>query len=163
MSPFTKELVSYTHSEAVADIRYGRDALLARYGPHATIADIDIQQLAIDLDGLNDPWGNSYKLVMRQDAECDNPEFSVHLYSKGEDGISRTDGDDPDDLNTWSNDYGQFYWRRIQREQRLKHAAEATVCSPIVFAIMVVLTRIARNTFGDSEPNERTDRIGDEP
>ncbi|MCD0461989.1 hypothetical protein [Roseiconus lacunae] len=83
MSPFTKELVSYTHSEAVADIRYGRDALLARYGPHATIADIDIQQLAIDLDGLNDPWGNSYKLVMRQDAECDNPEFSVHLYSKG--------------------------------------------------------------------------------
>ncbi|MDM4019634.1 hypothetical protein, partial [Roseiconus lacunae] len=86
---------------------------LARYGPHATIADIDIQQLAIDLDGLNDPWGNSYKLVMRQDAECDNPEFSVHLYSKGEDGISRTDGDDPDDLNTWSNDYGQFYWRRI--------------------------------------------------
>lgn len=137
--------------------------MLSRHGPQATIADIDIQQLAIDLDGLKDPWGNSYNLVTRPDAECDNPEFGVHLYSKGEDRISRTDGDDPDDLNTWSNDFGQFYWRRIQREERLQHAVEATVCPPIVFAILVEMTRTARHTFLDSDPTERTDRKGDEP
>lgn len=162
-SPFSRELVSYTHSDAVADIWYGRDALLTRYGANATIDDIDIQQLAIDLDGLNDPWGNSYKLVTRTEVACENSEFAIHLYSTGEDGTSSSEGDDPDDLNTWSNDNGSYYWHRIQRGKRMQHAVSATICSPFLFALLVGLTRGARHVVGGSQSEMCTDPIGDEP
>jgi general secretion pathway protein G len=46
-----------------------------------------------------DPWGNPYHYVTSP-----NLERGYGLYSNGSDGVSNSDGNDPDDWNSWSED-----------------------------------------------------------
>jgi type II secretion system protein G len=45
----------------------------------------------------HDPWGRNYVYVLNDQIP---PQFGV--YSEGEDGLSASFGNDPDDFNTWS-------------------------------------------------------------
>jgi general secretion pathway protein G len=46
--------------------------------------------------GPYDPWQNRYQLVYTGQPDA------VRIYSLGPDGISETEGNDPDDINNWS-------------------------------------------------------------
>ena len=48
-----------------------------------------------------DPWGRNYVYVLNDQIP---PQFGV--YSEGEDGLSASFGNDPDDFNTWSSPRG---------------------------------------------------------
>jgi hypothetical protein len=46
-----------------------------------------------------DAWGNSYHYIVSEEFE-----HGFGLYSLGPDGFSGTQGNDPDDWNSWSDD-----------------------------------------------------------
>jgi len=48
-----------------------------------------------------DPWGNPVHYIRTPRLE---KEFGFGLYSTGADGISRSQGNDPDDWNSWTED-----------------------------------------------------------
>ena len=45
----------------------------------------------------NDPWGNDYMYLCPSNRSTN----SFDLYSRGRDGLSKSDGNDPDDVNIW--------------------------------------------------------------
>ena len=53
-----------------------------------------------------DPWGNDYNYMF--DADNDR----VFIYSFGEDGISKTEGKDCDDINNWGETCEDYYNKR---------------------------------------------------
>ena len=72
-----------------------------------------------------DGWNSAYRCV-KLDAEnkpTDENEFHViGIYSVGEDGLSVTQGNDADDLNSWAFDRAYYQKRRYERdlwEQRI--------------------------------------------
>jgi len=58
-----------------------------------------------------DPWGHSYK-CRRNVVMPDGTVTDSGIYSLGEDGVSASNGDDPDDLNSWDDQCYSFYSRR---------------------------------------------------
>jgi len=51
--------------------------------------------------GIRDMWGNVIIYV-------GNDGSSFELYSKGKDGLSHSNGNDPDDINTWDQSMGSY-------------------------------------------------------
>lgn len=54
-----------------------------------------------------DAWGKPYRIQTRKTSG-----EAVRVYSTGEDGVSRTDGNDPDDIRSWEEQRGRWYSRR---------------------------------------------------
>jgi len=54
-----------------------------------------------------DAWGNPYRIQSRETYD-ENP----RVYSTGEDGVSNSDGNDPDDIRSWDEERWRWYSRR---------------------------------------------------
>ncbi len=74
----------------------------------------------IEPDGLylpvhpeTDIWGNTYRLAI--DGSGLNAAERIDVYSLGEDGKTTTNGNDPDDINSWTEPSTEFYDRRLSR------------------------------------------------
>jgi hypothetical protein len=61
-----------------------------------------------------DPWGNNYVYVF----PGKNNKLHFDLYSLGEDGLSATEGNDPDDVNSWDPHSGSRYPDPMQARLR---------------------------------------------
>jgi len=91
-----------------------------------------------------DSWGRPYVYVFPGQK---NPE-KFDLYSRGEDGISMSQGDDPDDINNWNTDKP---WRRYYA-LRQKGITWTTVllisvgllCVVIVFSLYLLFRKKTR-------------------
>jgi len=62
-----------------------------------------------------DPWGNSYPWTPSKSHDMAISDFQV--YSPGEDGTSASQGNDPDDINSWDNHHHDFYTRGAERHR----------------------------------------------
>ena len=67
-----------------------------------------------------DSWGNPYRCTMAKEGETTR----LGVYSTGEDGISRSHGNDPDDLNSWSYN-GRAHYREQDRLRDLRSRVSA--------------------------------------
>ena len=111
-----------------------------------------------------DQWGNKYQLVEHDEHDESWPpspsrdetqvhEFPspYHVYSFGEDGKSDTNGNDPDDINSWNYDRNTFYGRQIANEMKRKYLWRTLWLTPIIYlALCVVVHR-----FKSSQPIAR--------
>ena len=63
-----------------------------------------------------DQWGRPYMFV----TELQNDKFWMGIYSKGQDGVSVSKGNDPDDISTWSQSGFEFYGsqEKLRNRQR---------------------------------------------
>ena len=115
---------------------------------HAETQDIDL--LKIENDELitqatetPDPWGNEYQICELQNVDQQLAgDCPFHVYTLGEDGITRTDGNDPDDINSWNLDSGRFYARRVARHWESEKLWQTVWTTPILLAL-AWLTKIA--------------------
>ena len=80
-----------------------------------------------------DIWGNPYHIVHEQRDGAPFP--FVGIYSCGQDGVSHTTGNDPDDLNTWGQD-GTSHYRPIIRGE---HARRRFWLTAMIFAAIAPL------------------------
>jgi len=83
-----------------------------------------------------DPWGQPY--VYRSPGIHSNAVYE--LYSCGADGVSRSDGNDVDDLNSWDNSFKtrDSLWQHYNRLAK-KERIITTLTSPISITVAVVL------------------------
>jgi len=79
--------------------------------------------------------------------EKDDLSNGFGFYWKGEDGLSRSGGMDPDDINSWDQRSGQFYLDRRQRETMLRYAELAMIPTLVVFALLIRMT--GKRSFRD--------------
>jgi general secretion pathway protein G len=70
-----------------------------------------------------DPWGRPYFYITSPSLED-----GYGLYSNGRDGVSHSNGNDPDDWNSWSEDHQMGYGQRASLMNRVKE-------SPLSFAL----------------------------
>lgn len=101
-------------------------------------------------DLLSDPprmdsWGNPYRVQ-----SCESVTNGVRVYSTGQDGVSHTDGNDPDDIRSWEKDRGVRYrtWQN-RRESGFCMILSALV-TPFVLWGLTNLTGLGRKTPPES-------------
>ncbi len=90
-----------------------------------------------------DPWGKPLQVVERLD---DDGRKRFAVYSFGFDGISKTDGNDPDDINSWSDDPVAYYIREAKRDAQI-YLLQCTIpLGCILYAPMFFLLRTRKKT-----------------
>lgn len=84
---------------------------------------------------LNDMWGNPYVYVLNVGLEGD--EKKAGIYSCGPDGASFTNGNDPDDINSWSEPDNIL--DEILREQDLRYFDQMRQLRALFLGSMLVV------------------------
>lgn len=86
-----------------------------------------------------DPWGNPYRIVVRNDPEDPTGHF-VGSYSTGADGASSTGGNDEDDINTWGQlSAGQVYYDEIKRWRFKRNVTAAAWKSLLIYPLLILI------------------------
>lgn len=81
-----------------------------------------------------DPWGNLYRCVERSV----DGEDRLGVYSLGRDGTSKSNGDDRDDLNSWSDDSLRWYRNATNRRERIDLAVHAGVITVLLYGFFLL-------------------------
>lgn len=82
---------------------------------------------------IKDSWGNELRVII----PGKHNNNGVDVYSVGADGISKTNGNDPDDLNTWSPSHnGGYYRSEIAREGVYSILLQWLLCSLVAFVLI---------------------------
>ena len=94
-----------------------------------------------------DPWGNPLVYVtLHERRDGDDGESAIGVYSLGADGISKTAGNDPDDLNSWDERCIDFYsaryaaWRAAELRKRL--VVWGVILTPVAYGLLYSLGRL---------------------
>ena len=154
--PFTVRLISYRWTTAWSHVSSVAMDIENRLIPHPRLT-VDAVQRWIEgktlpsdppqLQGSyqveSDPWGRPLKIVERLDGNG-NRRFAV--FSFGRDGMSRTDGNDPDDINSWSDDPVVNYRREALRDSQMYRLCCTIPWGCIIYAPMFFLLRTKKKT-----------------
>lgn len=84
-----------------------------------------------------DSWGNSYRIQLASKLTDGN----FRLYSMGRDGVTSTDGNDPDDIRSWDESRGAFYQQELFRKDLTFGLLFTLIFTPIVFGCMITTKR----------------------
>ena len=92
-----------------------------------------------------DSWGNEIRAVIPGKYN----KSGVDVFSVGADGISKTNGNDPDDLNNWSPSHdGQYYHRKFARERIYSFILQGVFCSLVALVfILYGLKTTTKNAY----------------
>ena len=104
-------LISWTHTRAIFDLRNFQCTAeqLRNENDGDNFSKINDQLLVVASETL-DPWGNAYPMSNLSE---DGVPGKIEMYSFGEDGVTRSEGNDTDDINTWDSRSASFYDRRV--------------------------------------------------
>lgn len=91
-----------------------------------------------------DPWGRSYHCVFNVKLH-DGSVQPIGFYSAGEDGYSESNGNDPNDINSWDTKRGEFYLRRGKFRERKENCILGAMLTPVVFLGMLIVGRLAKS------------------
>ncbi|NQU23326.1 MAG: hypothetical protein HQ567_18760 [Candidatus Nealsonbacteria bacterium] len=134
------------------DLKYAEN----QYGEGNPPEDVISQWLAGRLpansrfaDGLGEPpgcdrWGNPYRFV-RNVRSPDGQHMAIGVYSTGHDGVSRTGGNDPDDINSWDADSMEYYVQERQLRDRVSRTTRGAILTPFIFAVMLACPAFVRS------------------
>ncbi len=100
------------------------------------------EQPGFEMLATGDNWGHPYQFVPKKPS--DKGEASVGVYSLGADGISRSNGNDPDDICSWSDHYWAHYREVIAAEDRRDRAIGGILLTPITYLIVLGGLRLVR-------------------
>lgn len=136
--------VNYRHDNAASDIRGIRlwAALQLDQRPNLQYSDYDAKQLWTDLGHQNDPWGNKYQLIERDEPGLYDLQSPFHAYSFGADGKSDSNGNDPDDINSWNYDRYRYYGAKIAMDERVTNLMKTLWLTPLVYLTLLVVCYI---------------------
>lgn len=154
--------VYYLHDAAIADVRqvylqlafieerFGRDAVprfvIDQWLDNSLPAKHPAWRVLADRQEL-DPWGNPYRCT-ENPARKGKSLGALGVFSTGRDGISRSKGNDPDDLNSWDEKPGAYYRSEIRSEERKRYAVQGLFVAPVVYAVLIAIGFTIRWLFG---------------
>ena len=159
---------------AYSDVRMAETNILSARQEHwgSKISDDDIDrwlagtlspQELIDLQlyenlDMIDPWGRPYVYIHRDDPENEDPAV-VRVYSLGRDGVSKSQGNDPDDINNWDEDCYRYYVDEITLRYRMQYAVTAIPLTfltyPALLGVIWLVKRVVRDRTRRAAPVSR--------
>jgi hypothetical protein len=80
----------------------------------------------------------NYKCVRNRTLE-NGTVVPMGIFSMGRDGVSRTEGNDPDDLNSWDAPPGAYYVAEITANHRKLYAIEGASFMPFTYAALLLV------------------------
>ena len=86
-----------------------------------------------------DPWRNSYQVLNFSD---NNEQLEIEVYSFGEDGLTLSSGDDPDDINTWDPESVSFYDRRVRWHWEKQRIWQTIFSVPLLLCLAWIIKKI---------------------
>lgn len=104
-------------------------------------------------DPERDTWGRPYRCVEIEGAEGVD---RFGFYSLGRDGVSATSGDDPDDINSWSDRKTRYYEREWWTWTLLIWTGLSAAATPIVYHFAGMLYSFLAACFGGWAKDEPT-------
>jgi hypothetical protein len=129
------------------------------YGPQALEKTVIDQWLANSLPANHsawrllverqdlDPWGNPYRCVQNLSRQ-DGMRVPVGVFSTGRDGVSQTQGNDADDLNSWDDQTDSFYRAEIAEYDRKQSVFQGLFIAPFTYiALLAVGFFLKRSIF----------------
>ncbi|MEL7500705.1 MAG: type II secretion system protein GspG [Planctomycetota bacterium] len=140
-------LVNRRHVRADMEIRLIRRSLQHESGRYL--------ERAVELirrEGRVDPWGHEYQLVKRDEGV----NLCWHVYSFGEDGRSKSNGNDQDDINTWNYSVSTYYAPKIKQQQRIDDARVA-IWLAVPFFLVLAWKLLGKCELGLSNQPEGLD------
>ena len=112
---------------------------------------------AIGLESDLDPWGRPYVFLERSSPSKEIWD-GMHIYSLGEDGRTDSQGDDPDDINTWYDRSFDFYVHRENRNTFNRHLKRLTWLFPLAcVALLASMRMLRRKAAPGTEPRIAAD------
>ena len=97
---------------------------------------------SVELQGSSysqaDVWGNPFQVTERFD---ENGRRSFGVYSYGRDGVSSTEGNDLDDINSWTENPVAYYQTEAKRESLIYWLSCTFALVGIIYAVLYVLLR----------------------
>ena len=85
-----------------------------------------------------DSWGNPLQFVYDESGELAVDGGAILAYSFGQDGKSKSKGNDPDDINSWDDHDIPFYRNQIQNFKRRKRLWCTLWVTPLVFGGLLI-------------------------
>ena len=137
--------VSYYHTNALNDAIGLQHAILSLVGETpATIETAEKSRYWKEID-KKDAWGRKMEII-----ECDRTtprgdRYPIHVYSLGQDGMSNSNGNDPDDINTWGDHHQKFYWTQIRNEESYGNLIQSLWQAPLLFIILMLIIQFIRH------------------
>jgi hypothetical protein len=96
-----------------------------------------------------DRWGNPYRCVQNVTTDAGS-HSALGVYSTGRDGESKTNGNDPDDLNSWNEYPDKFYRAELRSADRKEFAIQGAWLTPFTYAGLLIVVagwkRFSRRT-----------------
>ncbi len=102
--------------------------------------------------GYEDLWGASYR-VIREKREGED---WIGIFSLGHDGISKSGGNDPDDLNTWDQNSVDFYVDSLNRYLRKRRIKDMWIFFPIILVGLLTFFEMMSWLKANRMPEEDT-------
>jgi hypothetical protein len=99
---------------------------------------------------LIDPWGNKYLFTALPEYQHGKDSKILHVYSCGLDGVSNSNGNDPDDINSWSHDrQPSYYALQYQKDVRRARFLQLLILSVVVTLIsLFAMSKIRSKRVG---------------
>lgn len=103
----------------------------------------DPPEIPRDSDPYIDPWHNPYRVCERVD-EAGQKRFLA--YSVGRDGKSDTNGNDPDDINSWSDEPAKLYKGEAFRDRQSERLKFAMLWTGLLYVPLYLMCRKRQET-----------------
>lgn len=117
----------------------------------------NLKRIGLETLDRQDIWGKPFCCVLLQDESPYNPGSLIRylgFYSCGEDGLSQSAGNDPDDLNSWNRMSGDIYFQRQLEKERKRVYWEALWLLPFTGGFLIACWLFIKNLFRLPEDDE---------
>ena len=138
------KLVTWIHSRAISQIHLIQCSIEFQVADNPMIPISAIEQFS---EPEIDPWGNAYRL--KELSRGGISKFCA--FSCGADGISKSNGDDSDDINSWNDHSHQHYQELVRFRESKSSFWQSLWLTPITYLILIfsiwVLRGIVRSRW----------------
>lgn len=145
--------VSWNHNIARSNIQQIQTIAQRLYAENPAIGLTefsDHQWIAGSLESP-DPWGHRYQIrkIGQPNRELQTA-CPFHVFSFGKDGVTQSDGNDLDDINSWDAESHRFYTRRVASYWESEKLWQTVWTTPILLALAwLVKAGINQNSQAD--------------
>ncbi len=106
-----------------------------------------------------DGWGNAFVCVALVEGNVPDPSIEKSsrdgFYSRGEDGVSKSNGNDPDDLNSW-NSTTEYYQQLTSKRHQEHLRIQALWRTPWTFSFVLILWAVKRWLAGEPVDQQKS-------
>ena len=97
-----------------------------------------------------DSWQRHLQIIENENGDLRREAGRILVYSMGSDGKSESNGNDPDDINSWDDHHLVFYRNKIEQLERNRNLKRSVCLTPFLHAAILWLHAMFRRASGQT-------------